>query len=174
MAVLEQSVNLGEVKYSQNEDVLVCYGLGSCVGVVIYDSYTKIAAMGHVVLPTNSKGDQNTQATSYFAVDKSPARYADSGVWYLFENLLKKGAKKNNLKAKIAGGASVLAIPIFDKGSNAEIGQRNLSIVKKVLDEIKVPLVAEDVGGNKGRTMRFYNEDARVEISTVGAIKKLL
>lgn len=174
MAVIEQSVNLGEVKFSQNEDILVCYGLGSCVGVVIYDTYIKIAAMAHIVLPTDPKADQNTQTTSYFAVDISPARYADSGMWYLFESLLKKGAQKNNLKAKIAGGASVLAIPIFDKDSNAEIGQRNLSVVKKVLGELKIPLVAEDIGGNKGRTMRFYNEDARVEISTVGAIKKLL
>ncbi len=175
MALIEHAVNLGEIKFSKEEDILVCFGLGSCIGVVMYDSYTKIGGMAHVVLPTNMKVENKIQAINYFAyTDEAPAKYADSGLWYLLENLLRRGARKPQLRAKIAGGASILAIPIFDKDSSTEIGQRNLIAVKEVLKELKIPIVAEDIGGNQGRTMRFYNKDFRVEISTFGAAKKLL
>ena len=179
MVPVEQAVNLGEVKYGREDDVLVCFGLGSCVGVVLFDPLAKIGGMAHIVLPTNGRQNLDVLVTATLAPkpnqeEKTPAKCADQGLPYLLENLLTKGASRSRLQAKIAGGASVLAVPIFNKTGGSEIGERNVLAVEVALENLKIPITAKDTGGNQGRTMRFYLEDGRVEISAFGLGKKLL
>lgn len=179
MSVLEQAVNLGEVKFGREDDVLVCFGLGSCVGVVMYDPDIGLAGMAHVVLPKNNRKQSAIVSESVIgshspAEVEAPAKYADTGIAFLLESLLNMGAKKTRLRVKLAGGASVLAVPIFNNAGGLEIGQRNVIAIEEILDDLKIPIIAKDVGGNKGRTMRFYTEDGRVEVSTFGSDKKLL
>lgn len=177
MVPVEKAVNLGEVKFGREEDVLVCFGLGSCVGVIFYDPVAKIGGMAHVVLPTNTRESKvipPVLGTNVQPRQDPPAKYADEGLPYLLESLLEKGASRLRLQAKIAGGASVLSVPIFNKAGESEIGERNVEAVKEVLEQLKIPIIAKDTGGKQGRTMRFFVEGGRVEVSTFGSGKKLL
>jgi len=131
-------------------------GLGSCVGVIIYDEKAEVSGMAHVMLPDSSFARSGVL---------NRAKYADTAI----EDLIKKidilGASKYRLKAKIAGGAQM-----FKFTSNSEamrIGPRNVEAVKKTLKELKIPIVHEDVGGSSGRTIEFDPATAILEIRTV-------
>ncbi|MDP4083059.1 MAG: chemotaxis protein CheD [Bacillota bacterium] len=131
-------------------------GLGSCVGVVIYDSERRIAGLAHVMLPESSLAK-----TSEF----NPAKYADTAVQELVSRLVNKGAKQGTLKAKIAGGAQMFQ---FSTGNDLmRIGPRNVDAVKKELIRFNVRLISEDVGGNSGRTIEFNPTNGVLFIKTV-------
>lgn len=144
-------VSLGEIKISSDpQDVLVCYGLGSCVAVCLYDKSRKMGGMFHCVLPFAMNGS------------RKDARYADVGIPALIESMLKKGSVKFGLKAKIVGGASVLAVnnPLFD------IGSRNVSAVRDIFKKSLIEIVSEEVGRHISRTVKFHVSDGSVAIST--------
>lgn len=177
MKQIELTANLGELKYGIKEEVLVCYGLGSCVGVALYDSKTQIGGIAHVVLPSDSNYHSNMEQAEVYLSSLSnssnPSKFADSGLMVLTRDLIKRGVDRSNLKAKIAGGASVLA-PIFLNSNELDIGKRNIEAVEKALADLNIPIIGKDVGGKKGRTMRFYLNDGTVEISTFGLAKIIL
>ncbi|SJZ64684.1 chemotaxis protein CheD [Selenihalanaerobacter shriftii] len=150
-------LNIGEV-----DDVLITSGLGSCVGIALYDSRTKIGGLAHIMLPevpTNRKS-------------KNPAKYADTSIELLLKKLRQKGANFRRLVAKIAGGAHMFK---FDNSNpQMQIGARNIEAVKKILKEKNIRLLAEDVGKNYGRTMEFYLENGEVLIKTVKGEDRVL
>ena len=131
-------------------------GLGSCVGVVIYDESKKLAGMVHVMLPDSSLGRIETV---------NVAKFADTGVSALVELLKNEGAQSYKLKAKIAGGAQMFQFT-SDKDS-MRIGPRNVEAVKAQLKKFNIPLIAEDTGGNSGRTIEFNPETNMLNIRTV-------
>lgn len=131
-------------------------GLGSCVGVVIYDESTKVAGMVHVMLPDSSLGRTETV---------NVAKFADTGVSALVDILKREGAKSFKLKAKIAGGAQMFQFT-SDKDS-MRIGPRNVEAVKAQLKKLNIPIVAEDTGGNSGRTIEFNPNTAKLNVRTV-------
>ena len=131
-------------------------GLGSCVGVVIYDESKKIAGMVHVMLPDSSLGRIETV---------NVAKFANTGVSALVDMLKKEGAQSSKLKAKIAGGAQMFQFT-SDKDS-MRIGPRNVEAVKAQLKKFNIPLIAEDTGGNSGRTIEFNPETNMLNIRTV-------
>jgi chemotaxis protein CheD len=96
----------------------------------------------------------------------NPHKFADLAIPILVEKLEKMGANKRNIKAKIAGGASMFSFS--DKSMIMDIGGRNSTAVKNVLIKFSIPLISEDVGGNKGRTMIFDTSNGIVQIKTVG------
>lgn len=131
-------------------------GLGSCVGVVIYDETTKICGMAHVMLPDSTLGKAETM---------NKAKYADTALEVLLDKLNKLGAKQSQLKAKLAGGAQM-----FKFSSSSEmmrIGPRNVEAVKDKLRELRIRIIAEDVGGSSGRTIEFDPETSKLSIRTV-------
>lgn len=131
-------------------------GLGSCVGVVLYDDVTDVSGMAHVMLPSSSLCREK---------QINVAKYADTAIPYLLEQMVKKGAKQAFIKAKIAGGAQMFN---FASQSNAmRIGPRNVEAVRKKLKELNIPIVAEDVGGNSGRTIEFDPVTKKLNIRTV-------
>jgi chemotaxis protein CheD len=131
-------------------------GLGSCVGVVIYDESKKIAGLVHVMLPDSSLGRTDSI---------NVAKFADTGVNALVDLLKKEGAQSFKLKAKIAGGAQMFQFT-SDKDS-MRIGPRNVEAVKTQLKKCNIPLIAEDTGGNSGRTIEFNPETNKLNIRTV-------
>lgn len=131
-------------------------GLGSCVGVVIYDESKKIAGLVHIMLPDSSLG--RTESINV-------AKFADTGVTSLVESLKREGAQNFKLKAKIAGGAQMFKFT-SDKDS-MRIGPRNVEAVKVQLKKLSIPIVAEDTGGNSGRTIEFNPETCKLNIRTV-------
>lgn len=138
-------------------------GLGSCVGAVIYDLQNKIAGLAHVMLPDSSLTKQE---------NFNRFKYADTAIPYLIDLLIKNGAKRYALKAKIAGGAQMFS---FSSDSQIiRIGPRNVEAVRKVLKEHNIPIVAEDVGGSSGRTIEFDPETGKLKIRTVNKGEKYI
>lgn len=151
-------VRMAEYRVLQAEGVLLAVGLGSCVGVGLYDRTTRTAGLAHVFLPSNGRHPQ--------AADSNPGKYADTAVPALLEEMLAMGARKNLITARIAGGSQLFRVP---RGvAELNIGERNVEAVKRSLERLRIPLMAEDTGGNNGRTMRLYTDTGRIEISTVG------
>ncbi|GAE24276.1 chemotaxis protein CheD [Halalkalibacter wakoensis JCM 9140] len=132
-------------------------GLGSCVGVVIYDDTSLVAGMAHVMLPTSSLSRQEKT---------NEAKYADTAIPALLFEMEKLGIRHYSLKAKIAGGAQMFS---FSTGNSdlMRIGPRNVEAVKEKLKELRIPLIAEDVGGKSGRTIEFNPKTKLLNIRTV-------
>ncbi|PLT34190.1 chemotaxis protein CheD [Bacillus sp. V5-8f] len=131
-------------------------GLGSCVGVVVYDQAKEIAGLAHIMLPDSSLS-KGTQINT--------AKYADTALQEMVEKLQKEGARISTLKAKIAGGAQMFQ---FSSGNDLmRIGPRNVEAVRKKLTDLRIQIISEDVGGNNGRTIEFDPKTCRLNIRTV-------
>lgn len=149
-------VGMADAKLCFPPDAITTLGLGSCVGVVIYDQIKKISGMVHVMLPDSTTVRNNTNR----------AKFADTGVEDLLASLLKKGANRPSLVAKIAGGAQMFA---FSTDSDMlRVGERNVQAVKKKLMQLGIKIIAEDTGDSYGRTIEFYPETAELLIKAVG------
>lgn len=96
----------------------------------------------------------------------NPLKFADLAIPDLVEKLIGLGANQRNMKAKIAGGASMFSFS--DKSMIMDIGSRNCTAVKIALQKLNIPVLAEDVGGNRGRTMVLDTNSGVVQIKTVG------
>ncbi|WP_102028240.1 chemotaxis protein CheD [Salirhabdus sp. Marseille-P4669] len=149
-------VGIADLNVVQAPQKIRTSGLGSCVGVVIFDVSMKIAGLAHVMLPDSNmfRGEQLNRA-----------KYADTAVPDLVEAVLQLGGRKYALKAKMAGGAQMFQ---FTSGNDMmRIGNRNIEEVKNQLDLLHIPIVAEDVGGQNGRTIEFDPSTGLLHIRTV-------
>ena len=152
------NVGMGEIQVSKSQGTyLAAPGLGSCIGVTVYDPKVKVAGMVHVVLPDSS--NSNKEITS-------PGKYADTAIPELLDKVTKLGAIKSNLIVKISGGAQMFNL---EKGGNIlNIGMRNNIAVKAALSKEGLILKAADVGGNKGRTVKLEVSTGRVSVRIIG------
>lgn len=154
-------VGIADLKFAEKPDVLRTSGLGSCVGVVVYDSGLQIAGMAHIMLPDSSLAKRS---------DLNQLKYADTAIPILINQLIESGARKFALKAKIAGGAQMFS---FSSSNNMlKVGERNVKAVKDMLEQQRIPIVAEDVYGNSGRTIEFSLADSNLKIRTVNLGEK--
>lgn len=162
MLSLENKENKKEVKKTivkmadwavEKEDaLLVILGLGSCIGVALYDEFTKIGGLAHVMLP-ESKGK-----------NKIESKYADTAIPFLLDKMMEQGAKRQRLKAKLVGGAGMFKT---ESGQSVmQIGQKNIKAVKRVLKEEKIKVVGSDLAKDYGRSMYFYLIDGRIKVSS--------
>ncbi len=158
------NVGMGEIKISKAPGaVLAAPGLGSCIGLILYDQKSKIAGMAHVVLPDSTTTKKEI---------KMLGKYADTAIPELLRQLTKAGASKSGLKIVIAGGAQMFAI---EKGSNVlNIGTRNNIAVKSALTKAGLKLNAFDTGGNKGRTLRVEVSTGNIYVRSIGQPETLL
>lgn len=149
-------VGIADLNTTTGEVLIRTSGLGSCVGVVVYDLVKQVAGLAHVMLPDSSLTKQ---------VNFNKFKYADTALDELVNKLVVLGARKFALKAKIAGGAQM-----FQMSANSDvmrIGPRNVEAVKKKLKLLRIPIVACDVGGSKGRTIEFDPVTGKLKIRTV-------
>lgn len=131
-------VGIGELAVARPPTILAALGLGSCVGLVLYDPVSRIGGLAHVMLPANP---QPTRVPT-------SARFADQALTLLLERLLAEGAHREHLEAKLVGGAHMFASSI-GKG----IGQRNIAALRRLLRQQQIPVRALDVGGQWGRSI---------------------
>ena len=150
------NVGIAEMDVIRTPNLIRTSGLGSCVGVILYDLEKEIAGLAHVMLPDSSLARKETI---------HPAKYADTAIPALLDKLLQSGANRRNIKAKMAGGAQMFQIS--SKNEMMKIGSRNVQAVKRELERLSIPVVAEDVGGNKGRTIIFNPQTGILTIRTV-------
>lgn len=139
----------------KNPSKLVCIGLGSCVAIALHEAQNHIGALAHAMLPSYHEGR-----------DKSnPSKYVDTSVYLMVDELMELGAKKHFIKAKLVGGAQMFT---FISPDALDVGRRNIESAKLTLKNEGIPVVSEDVGGKKGRTMYFDLKTGKIEIRTSG------
>ncbi|THE14492.1 chemotaxis protein CheD [Bacillus timonensis] len=149
-------VGIADMNVITAPDLIRTSGLGSCVGVVIYDQAKKVAGLAHIMLPSSA----STKAGNI-----NIAKYADTAIEELIYKITGIGGREKSLKAKIAGGAQMFQ---FQSGSDImRIGPRNIEAVEAELKRLKITLVASDVGGSNGRTIEFNPETTILKIRTV-------
>ncbi|WCK52874.1 chemotaxis protein CheD [Aneurinibacillus sp. Ricciae_BoGa-3] len=148
-------VGMADLNITKSPDRIRTTGLGSCVGVALFDSSNKIGGLAHVMLPDSSlsKGALNI------------AKYADTAIPKLISDMVKAGANRVKIVAKLAGGAQMFA---FASGNDAmRIGPRNVEACKIALNTARIPILCEDTGGNCGRTIELDSITGMLNIRTV-------
>ncbi|WP_419961647.1 chemotaxis protein CheD [Psychrobacillus sp. BM2] len=149
-------VGIADMNIAKAPDKIRTSGLGSCVGVVLYDERSTTVGMVHVMLPDSSLG--RTEVINI-------AKFADTGIPAMVEQLKIEGIQPYKLKAKIAGGAQMFQFS--SARDTMRIGPRNVEAVKEYLKKYSIPIVAEDTGGNSGRTIEFDPTTKLLNIRTV-------
>lgn len=158
----EIKVGIADMNVTNAPNKLITVGLGSCIGITLYDKIKKNGGLLHIMLPDSTQFNNVT----------NPYKFADLGIPILLKQVQDMGSLKRDIVAKIAGGASMFNFS--DKSMIMDIGNRNAIAVKQSLKELGIPLLAEDTGGNKGRTVIFDTDNGIVQIRTVGlGIKEL-
>lgn len=135
-----QPAMIGIGEYRVGSFQMMTIGLGSCIGLTLYDDTQKVGAMVHIMLP-ESAGRQDR-----------PGKYADTAIPLLLKELGALGCRNRSLVAKMAGGACMFEY----FGTNLNIGERNAEKVRALLKEHNIPLIKEDVGGKVGRSVTFH------------------
>lgn len=149
-------VGISDMKVSNNPDeVLITYSLGSCLGVIIYDPVAKVAGMLHSMLPL-SKIDPH-KATA------SPYMFVDTGIPLLFRQAHSLGADKKNIIVKAVGCSSLL-----DEKGFFKIGERNFTVLRKLLWKNNILIEKQDIGGSMSRTVSIIVGSGDVKIKSGG------
>lgn len=148
-------VGMADLNIAKAPDVLTTLGLGSCVGVTLYDPTRKIAGMVHVMLPFSNG-----------APGANRAKFADTGIVDLINKMTQAGASRASLVAKLAGGAHMFGTQ--SANSILNVGDRNAEACTKVLTHLRIPIKATDTGGRHGRTIELDAATGSLKIKTVG------
>ncbi|RNC29546.1 MAG: Chemoreceptor glutamine deamidase CheD [Candidatus Dichloromethanomonas elyunquensis] len=154
-------VGMADFKVGKTPDKLMTAGLGSCIGVCIYDLQSQVGGMAHIMLP--SSGDN---------MKGNAAKYADSCIELLLKDLYRLGANRIRLKAKMAGGAQMFSFT--GKTPLLKIGERNAEAVEQELKKAGIPLLAYDIGGTFGRTINFNIKTGDLHIKTISHGEKVI
>lgn len=149
-------VGMADMNLCSAPDAITTLGLGSCVGIVLYDAAKKLCGMVHVMLPDSTQIRNN----------QNRAKFADTGIEALLEEMLKLGANRRCITAKIAGGAQMFAFST--NNDMLRVGERNVEATKRKLAQLGIPILAEDTGLTYGRTIEFYPENGNLVIKAVG------
>ena len=149
-------VGMADMNITFCPGVLTTLGLGSCVGICLYDTSTKISGMVHIMLPNSTQIKNNSNL----------AKFADTGIVKLVEDMVNAGAKRSKIISKIAGGAQMFNFN--DSSDIMRIGARNVAATKETLKKLNIPLAAEDTGGSYGRTIELYSETGILLVKTIG------
>lgn len=147
-------IGMADLNIARAPDSLTTLGLGSCVGVTLYDKINKIAGMAHIMLPSSLEYSGQNRA-----------KFADTAIEDLVSKMAAAGALRTRLAAKIAGGAHM-----FGSMSNniLKVGDRNAAACLQILQRHGIPVTVNETGGNYGRTIEIYAETGLLRIKTVG------
>lgn len=155
-------VGMADLKTGRSPDTLTTLGLGSCIGIALWDPVTKIGGLAHVMLPDSTKIRNNSNI----------AKFADTGIAELVRQMEMMGVPRKRMVAKIAGGACMFEVAGTTSVGN--IGEKNALASKKKLKELGIRILAEDTGLNYGRTVELNCENGDYLIKAVGkSVKKI-
>lgn len=128
----------GEFKTSSDPGMLLSTILGSCVAVCLHDPVCQLGGMNHFLLPFGQEEGANR-----------PVRYGLFAMEMLINSLMKDGAKKSRLQAKLFGGARIST-------DLRDIGQSNATFAREFLATEGIPCLAESLGGNNARRVVYH------------------
>ena len=149
-------VGISDFRIARAPQRLITYGLGSCLGITLYDSQARIGGLAHTLLPTWRPGNSENR----------PTKFVDTAISLMAEELAAAGAARERLCAKIFGGANMFA-PLHGGGNGESIGARNARTARETLARLEIPLLAEEVGGNHGRTVELDLASGQVQVRSV-------
>lgn len=153
------NVGIADIEIARAPDILRTI-LGSCVGICLYDNKNRIGGLAHIMLPRIHDRDSNIK------------KFADTAIPYLLNEMVKAGAGRKDIKAKIIGGATMFKIATKNLASN--IGKNNIEAVKQILNDLNIAITAQDLGGDLGRTIDFYLETGKIKIKTSASHVKII
>ncbi|HHX18126.1 MAG TPA: chemotaxis protein CheD [Clostridium sp.] len=149
-------VGMADLSASSHPAKLTTLGLGSCVGIALYDVKTKVIGLAHAMLPDSSQAKNR----------ENVAKFVDTSITVLISEMERLGGRRENIIAKLAGGAQMFA---FRQSLDLmRIGHRNVIAAKEKLNELNIPIVSEDTGGSHGRTIVLDSETGMLSIKTIG------
>ena len=154
-------VGMADLRVAKHPDILTTLGLGSCVGITLFDISKKIGGLAHVMLPTY-KGFEGQKI----------AKFADSAIIELVNQLNRVGVLRGSLIAKIAGGAHMFGLT--QNNDMLKIGERNAAASIAILKQLGIPIKANDTGGSYGRTIELYMDTGALKIRAVGKGEKFI
>ena len=134
--------------------------LGSCVGICMYDKIRLVGGLAHIMLPEKNR------------IGAQDGKFANTAIPILYNQLLDLGATSYSIEAKIIGGASMFKV--LPDSKMASIGKNNIIKTKEVLSNLNIKLVAEEVGGDFGRTLDFFIETGAIKIRSLGKEEKVI
>ncbi|MEM7523390.1 MAG: chemotaxis protein CheD [Pseudomonadota bacterium] len=137
-------VHQGAFAVSHDPDEVLTTVLGSCVATCLYDADAGVGGMNHFLLPTGSDSEQGTRL------------YGVNLMELLINNLMRKGAQRRNIRAKLFGGGQL-------NGSVWDIGQRNAEFALKFMEDEGIPCIGQSLGGAGGRRVRFWPTSGRAQ-----------
>ena len=149
------TVGIADMKILEWDGELITYALGSCIGICLWDPNIKLGALIHIMLPINMEAGR-----------KNTMKYADTGIRETINLLVGRGARKDRLVAKIAGGAKMFEV--VGPSNLGNIGERNIESVKMNLRKEGIRIISENVGGSVARTLSFYPATGIGEIRAYG------
>ena len=153
-------VGMADLNVYISPDGITTLGLGSCVGIALRDPVTGIGGLAHIMLPDSTQSRAN----------ENRAKFADTGIPDMVDEIVAKGASRSRLVAKLAGGSQMF---VFASASDImSVGKRNAAAAKEKLQEMKIPIVAEDTGGNYGRTVQIDLSTGVYKVKTIDKADK--
>lgn len=155
-------VGMADLSVRKAPAVITTLGLGSCIGIAIYDPVSKIGGLAHIMLPDSTQMRNNGNV----------AKFADTGIAELVRQMEQAGAVKHRMVAKIAGGAKMFEVS--GKSEVGSIGEKNAISSRETLKKLGIPLMAEDTGLNYGRTVELDCENGDFRIKSVGKPAKTI
>lgn len=156
-------VGMADLKTCVSPNGVTTLGLGSCVGIAIRDTGSKVGGLAHIMLP-----DSTSIRNSHLNI----AKFADTGIEELVKQMEKLGARRGSMVAKIAGGATMFSFQ--GRNDMMQIGERNVEASKSKLKQLNIPILAEDTGANYGRTVTFFPESGEFHIKAVGRPEEII
>jgi chemotaxis protein CheD len=158
---MNRIVGIAEMHVSgQADDVLATYALGSCVGLSLFDPERRVGGLIHCMLPLSRIDPAKAE--------RNPLMYVDTGVQALLQALFDLGAQRKSLVAKVAGASKIM-----DANGVFNIGERNYTVLRKVLWKNDILVAGEDVGGSSPRTMYLYLDSGRTVLKVDGQEKEI-
>lgn len=150
----EIRVKVADWAVTSGENTLATIGLGSCVAIMLHDPATKVAGLAHILLPSENMSRDT----------ENRAKFPGTAVPLLLAEMKRLGAR-GPIQAKIAGGASMFGQLIPAGGVN--MGERNVAATKKALETAGIPVVADDTGGDYGRSVYLDAATGRVLVRSL-------
>ena len=150
----ELVVKVADAKVGMAGDVLVTYGLGSCVAIMLYDAKVLVGGMAHILLPTPSLAKPGASAQ----------KFPETAIPLVLEEMTSLGANPQRVTARVVGGAAMFGNMV--PAGSIQMGERNLVACRRTLN---IPVVGEAVGGSFGRSVHFHVDTGVVSISSVKA-----
>jgi chemotaxis protein CheD len=141
----------GEFQVSRDPDIVFSTLLGSCVAACVMDPLAKVGGMNHFLLP----GDPASKP-------QEAERYGVHLMELLINELMKQGARRERLEAKLFGGATMMA-GLWD------IGKKNGDFARRFLSHEGIQVVNSDLGGTRGRRILYWPSTGKAQLAYMGA-----